>query len=95
MTRKRFMKLAMGEGVSRNTARDIAKTLREMRETETRIEHFVKTGEEEKAQKEIREYKILKIKANLHAWIAQTEAKRYARVNNISYIKKENSLTGV
>jgi predicted transcriptional regulator YheO len=64
-----------------------------MRETETRIEHFVKTGEEEKVQKEFRAYKILKIKANLHAWIAQMEAQRYARVNNI--LKKENSLTGV
>ena len=83
MTRKRFMKLAMGKGVSRNTARDIAKTLREMRETETRIEHFVKTGEVEKVQKEFMAYKILKIKANLHEWIAQIEAQRYARVNNI------------
>ena len=76
------MKLVMGKGVSRNTARDIAKTLREMRETETRMEHFVKTGEEEKALKEFRAYKILKIKRNLNAWIAQMEAQRYARVNN-------------
>ena len=83
MTRKRFIKLAMGKGVCRNTARDFAKTIQKMRETETRIEHFVKTGEEEKAQKEILVFKILKIKANLHACIAQNEVGRYARANNI------------
>ena len=83
MTRKRFIKLAMGKGVSRNTARDVAKTVQELREMETRIEHFVKTGEEEKAQKAFMAYKILKIKANLHEWIAHLEAQRYARANNI------------
>ena len=39
------MKLMMGKGVSRNAAREITKTLREMKETEDLQKHCVGNGE--------------------------------------------------
>lgn len=40
MTRKRFMKLMMGKGVSRNVVREIVKTMREMDEAEDIWKHY-------------------------------------------------------
>lgn len=45
MTRKRFMKLMMGSGYSRNTAREVVKLTQERKETEDRMKHHIKVGE--------------------------------------------------
>lgn len=44
MTRKRFGKLMMGKGVSRNVVREIAKTMREMKEAEGLWRHYNRIG---------------------------------------------------
>lgn len=43
------MKLMMGRGVSRNVAREITKTLRELKETEDLQKHYSKIGEQVRA----------------------------------------------
>lgn len=62
MTRKRFMKLAMGEGVSRNVVREIAKTTREMKEAEDLWRHYERIGKKYRAVEKLCEYNILKIR---------------------------------
>lgn len=48
MTRKRCIKLMMGRGISRNLAREITKTLQEMKEVEDQQKHCIKIGEMER-----------------------------------------------
>lgn len=45
MTRKRFMKLMMGKGISRNVAREVVKTLREKQEAEDQCKKCFENGE--------------------------------------------------
>lgn len=62
MTRKRFGKLMMGKGVSRNVVRGIVKTMREMKEAEDLWRHYIRIGKEVHAVEKLCEYNKLKIR---------------------------------
>lgn len=70
MTRKRFGKLMMGTGVSRNVVREIVKTMREMKEAEDLWRHYNRSGKEVHAVEKMCEYNILKIR--LCRWLEVT-----------------------
>ena len=96
MTRKRFGKLMMGNGVSRNVVREIVKTIREMKEAEDLWRHYERIGRKYRAAEKLCAYNTLKIR--LCRWYAVTirQQQEYAeKKRNLQYIKKKNSLTGV
>ena len=62
MTRKRFGKLMMGKGVSRNVVREIVKTMREMKEAEDLWRHYKRFGKDLHAMEKMYEYNMLKIR---------------------------------
>lgn len=75
MTRKRCIKLMMGRGISRNMAREITKTLQELKEVEGQQKHCAKIGEIERcallggvySEKRIRLYRWL----GLASWMEE------------------------
>ena len=49
MSRKRFVKMMMGRGVSRNVAWKVAEAMRELKKTDAQKAHYIKIGEKERA----------------------------------------------
>lgn len=78
MTRKRFGKLMMGNGVSRNVVREIAKTTREMKEAEDLWRHYNRIGGEYRAVEKLCEYNTLKIRLCRWYEVAIRQQQEYA-----------------
>lgn len=78
MTRKRFGKLMMGKGVSRNVVREIDKTMREMKEAEDLWKHYKRIGKDLLAIEKLNEYNTLKIR--LCSWykVSMRQQQEYA-----------------
>ena len=78
MTRKRFGKLVMGEGVSRNVVREIAKTMREMKEAEGLWRHYNRIGGKHRAEEKLCEYNTLKIRLCSLLKVSMRQQQEYA-----------------
>ena len=78
MTRKRFGKLMMGKGASRNIVREIVKTMREMKETEDLLRHYNRIGVKHREVEKLYKYNTLKIRLCSLFKVSMRQQQEYA-----------------
>lgn len=67
MTRKRYIKMMMGRGVSRNVARKVAEAMRELKKAQGQEMYYIGIGEKEQA--DLLESVCFDLGARLYVWL--------------------------